>query len=101
MGTTLAYAWVLAAVIKSSTSRTDMLTWALIGFAVQVVAFMVARVILGKGMRERMAAGDISVGLVLAGMSLAFGFLNAAVMVPDPTGDIARIIDHISATSAN
>ncbi len=96
MGTTVGYAIVLASVIKSSTSRADMLTWSLVGLLVQILAFLVARVLVGKDMRERMARGDIVVGIVLAGMSVSFGLLNAATMVPDDSGQISRLLDLVA-----
>ena len=77
------YALVLASIIRSAVSRGDMLTWGLIGLAVQLLAFVVARLVIGPAMRDRIERGDTSAGIIVAGLSLSFGLLNAATMTPD------------------
>lgn len=82
-GTLTGYALVLSSIIRNAVSRGDLLTWAIVGLAVQLLAFLVARLIVGPGLRARVEAGEIGAGIVLAGLSIAFGLLNAATMTPD------------------
>jgi len=82
-GTLIGYTLVLCSIMRHAISRTDMLSWGLVGFAVQLLALGVARLVLGPTMRERIARGDVAAGIVVAGLSLAFGLLNAATMTPD------------------
>ena len=80
-GALLGYALVLASVLANAVSRGDLLTWGVIGLLVQVLAFYVARCLLGAGLTRRMEEGQVSSGLLLGTVSLAAGMLNAASMV--------------------
>ena len=82
-GTLTGYALVLCSIMRNAVSRTDMLSWGLVGLVVQLLALVVARLLLGPALRDRMERGDLAAGVVLAGLSLAFGLLNAATMTPD------------------
>lgn len=82
-GTLTGYALVLCSIMRNAVSRTDMLSWGLVGLVVQLLALVVARLVLGPALRDRMERGDLAAGIVLAGLSLAFGLLNAATMTPD------------------
>jgi putative membrane protein len=82
-GTLTGYVLVLCSVMRHAVSRTDMLSWGLVGLAVQFLALVAARLLLGPGLRERMERGDLATGIVMAGLGLAFGLLNAATMAPD------------------
>ncbi|MFC0410024.1 DUF350 domain-containing protein [Roseomonas elaeocarpi] len=84
-GTLTGYALVLCSIMRGAVSRADMLSWGLVGLAVQLLALLLARLIIGPGLRERMERGDLAAGIVLAGLSLACGLLNAATMTPDGT----------------
>ena len=53
------------------------------GFAVQLLALGVARLVIGPTLRGGIERGDLAAGIVVAGLSLAFGLLNAATMTPD------------------
>ena len=82
-GTLTGYVLVLCNVMRHSVSRTDMLSWGLVALVVQLLALLGARLIIGPALRERMERGDLAVGIVVAGLSIAFGLLNAATMTPD------------------
>lgn len=81
-GALLGYALVLASVLSHAVSRVDLVAWGLVGLVVQVVAFFVARLLLGRDLARNMEAGQPASGLVLAMVSIAAGVLNAAAMVP-------------------
>ncbi len=80
-GALLGYAIVLGSVLSHATSRGDLVAWGLVGLVVQIAAFFVARILLGSGLRERIEAGQLSSGILLATISLVAGVLNAATMV--------------------
>jgi len=80
-GALLGYALVLASVMASATSRADLLIWAIIGFAVQLAALGVARLVLGPGLRGRIEAGELASGLLVGVIALAAGIINAATML--------------------
>ena len=82
-GTLTGYVLVLCSVMRHAVSRTDMLSWGIVALFVQLLALLGARLIVGPALRERMERGDLSAGIVVAGLSLAFGLLNAATMTPD------------------
>ncbi|MGI4800239.1 MAG: DUF350 domain-containing protein [Janthinobacterium lividum] len=82
-GTLTGYILVLCSVMRHAVSRTDMLSWGAVALVVQLLALLAARLILGPGLRDRVERGDLAAGIVVAGLSLAFGLLNAATMTPD------------------
>ncbi|NCY25028.1 MAG: DUF350 domain-containing protein [Alphaproteobacteria bacterium] len=80
-GALLGYALVLASVLAHAVSRGDLLVWGVIGLAVQVLAFFVARLLLGPELTRRMEEGQVASGLFLGVISLTAGMLNAASMI--------------------
>jgi len=80
-GALLGYALVMASVLANAVSRGDLLTWGVIGLLVQVLAFYVARWLLGADLARRIEEGQVSSGLLLGTVSLAAGMLNAASMI--------------------
>jgi putative membrane protein len=91
MGTLTGYVLVLGSIMRHAVSHTDMLIWGLVGLVVQLLALGVARLIVGPGIRARMERGDMATGIVLAGLSIAFGLLNAATMTPDGSSATAGL----------
>lgn len=88
-GTLTGYVLVLCSIMRNAVSRTDMLSWGLVGLAVQLLALVVARLIIGPAIRERIECGDLAAGIMVAGLSFAFGLLNAATMTPDGSSAVA------------
>lgn len=80
-GALLGYALVLAAIISGAQSHLDLLSWGVVGLAVQLLALGCGRLILGPAMRARVEAADPATGLVLAALALAAGIINAATML--------------------
>jgi putative membrane protein len=80
-GALLGYALVLASVLAHAVSRGDLLVWGVISLAVQVLAFFVARLLLGPELTRRMEEGQVASGLFLGVISLTAGMLNAASMI--------------------
>jgi putative membrane protein len=80
-GAILGYALVLASVISGATSRADLLVWGAIGLVVQLLVLLLARLVLGAGLAERLEAGQASTGGFLGAMALAAGIINATTML--------------------
>jgi putative membrane protein len=80
-GALLGYALVLSSVLAHAISRGDLLVWGVIGLMVQVLAFFVARLLLGRDLSRRMEEGQVASGVTLGAISLAAGMLNAATMI--------------------
>lgn len=80
-GALLGYAVVLASVTAHALSRADLVIWSLVGLAVQILAFLVARGVYGPTLKARMEEGCVAAGAFLGSVSLAAGVLNAACMI--------------------
>jgi len=80
-GAIIGYAVVLASIISGATSRADLLAWGAVGFVVQLLALGIARLLIGRGLREHMREGQVASGLFLGALSLAAGIINAATML--------------------
>ena len=79
-GALLGYAVVIASVMSQAISRADLLIWGVVGFMVQIAAFILARWLLGPDLPQRMEDDQLSSGIFLGTVSLAAGVLNAATM---------------------
>ena len=69
----------LASAIVHSVSLLDMAVWGLIALIIQLLAYLIARLLLPNLARD-IPAGQIASGVFLAALSLAIGLLNAACM---------------------
>jgi len=78
-GAVLGFTFPLAASIRQSAHPWDMMLWALIAAAVQLLVYVAVRYSL-LNVSRRIPDGQISTGIVLAALSVAAGILNAACM---------------------
>jgi putative membrane protein len=78
-GSLLGFVIPLASVIGHSASLIDVVIWGVIALAVQLVGFMVARMVLPH-LSAAIERGSITGAIVLAGLSLALGIIDAACM---------------------
>lgn len=79
-GGILGFAIALSGVISNSVSLVDFATWALIALIAQALAFALVRFMFMPAIVKRIEEGEVSAGIVLAAVSIAFGLLNAACM---------------------
>jgi putative membrane protein len=77
--TLMGYSLPLAAAIIHSVHPWDMMLWAIIALVVQVLVFVVVRLIL-PDLTRHIAEGQVASGAFLGCVSLAAGILNAACM---------------------
>jgi len=69
----------LGSVIANSLNVIDTLIWGLIALVVQVLVFIVARLIVPR-LPKAIEAGEIASAWTLAAFAIAVGILNAACM---------------------
>lgn len=78
-GALVGFALPLASAVSHSVGLGDMLIWGLIALLVQILTFLVVRLIFPKIVAD-IPANQISKGVFLGAVSIAVGILNAACM---------------------
>ena len=78
-GSLLGFIIPLSAAVRHSVSLVDMALWGLVAMTVQIVAFMVARLLV-PGLAQDIPNNKTSTGFFLGSLSLGVGLLNAACM---------------------
>lgn len=78
-GAVLGFAMPIANVIAHSDTLADLAVWGVIAGAVQLLAWMVARVALPR-LKEDIAAGRVAPATLVAALSITVGLINAACM---------------------
>jgi len=78
-GALVGFALPLSKSIEQSHSPADMLVWALVALAVQILAFFLAGLI-APGLGRRISAGEDAAGVIAAAVAVGIGLINAACM---------------------
>ncbi len=78
-GAVIGFALPLSSAISNSLSLLDCAIWGLVALIVQVLTFLMLRVLL-RQLPERIAQGEMAVGIFAAASAIAVGILNAACM---------------------
>jgi putative membrane protein len=81
LGALVGYVLPLTAAMRSSVNLIDFVIWAGIAAVVQILAYVVARIIM-PDVSKRITDNDLAAGALLGGVALAFGMINAASMTP-------------------
>ena len=79
LGAVLGFSLPLASAAANSVSIFDFAVWALIGMALQVLAYLVASRMMND-LPGRIERGEMAAGAWAGGVALAMGLLNAACM---------------------
>jgi putative membrane protein len=79
-GTALGLALPLASLAAHAVSIADLLVWALVALAAQVVLWVVLRRLLFKDLKEAIESDRASVGGLLGALALGLGLINAACL---------------------
>jgi putative membrane protein len=79
VGAVIGFTLPLASVIIHSVSLLDMVIWSAVALVVQVAVFFCVAVLL-RGLSRRIEAGNSAAGILVAGVSVAIGIVNAASM---------------------
>jgi putative membrane protein len=80
-GTIVGVALPLHAVISHSVSLADAAIWGAVAAAVQIAAYLLARIAVG-GISRQITDNVGSAGIFAASISIAVGLINAAAMTP-------------------
>ena len=78
-GALLGFILPLSSAIAHSVAFVDMLVWGVIALVVQIVVFLVVRVV-EPDLKRRIEAGEVAAAAKLGVFALGFGILNAACM---------------------
>jgi len=78
-GSLLGFIVPLAAAVRHSVSLVDMALWGLVAMVVQIVAYIVVKMLIPT-LTEDIPANKTSTGFFLGTLSLGVGLLNAACM---------------------
>lgn len=79
-GALVGYVLPLASALSHTVSLIEFSAWASLAGVIQIVTFHVVRVIALPDVKTRIENGETSIGVYLAGVSIAVGLLNAASM---------------------
>lgn len=80
IGAVIGFALALAGAISNSVSLMDFAIWGVVALFAQTVAFAIVRFVFMPRIVQRINDNEISAGIVLGGISVAVGLLNAACM---------------------
>ncbi len=80
VGAQIGFALALGSAISNSTHILDFLLWGVIALIAQLLAFAVVRFLFLPQVSERITNNEISAGIILGGISVAVGILNAACL---------------------
>lgn len=80
IGALLGFALALASAASHSVSIIDFVIWGAVALVAQTLAFAIVRFMLMPKIVERINNNEVAAGVVLGGVSVAVGILNAACM---------------------
>jgi putative membrane protein len=78
-GALIGFILPLASAIAHSVGYLDMIVWGIVALVVQLLAFLMARV-LDRDLKRRIEAGETAAATKLGALALGSGVLNAACM---------------------
>jgi len=79
-GALIGYVLPLASALSHTVSLPEFAAWAALAGVIQIAAFTGVRLIALPDVKARVEANEVSIGIYLAGISIAVGVLNAACM---------------------
>lgn len=79
-GALIGYVLPLASALSHTVSLPEFCAWALLAGVIQIAVFTGVRFVALKDVKARVENNEISIGVYMAGISIAVGLLNAACM---------------------
>ncbi|WP_297509092.1 DUF350 domain-containing protein [uncultured Caulobacter sp.] len=79
-GALIGYVLPLASALSHTVSLPEFAAWAALAGVIQIAAFTGVRLVALPDVKTRIENGETSIGVYLAGISIAVGVLNAACM---------------------
>ena len=80
VGALIGYVLPLASALSHTVSLPEFAAWAALAGVIQIAAFTGVRLVALPDVKARIEANEVSIGVYLAGISIAVGVLNAACM---------------------
>jgi putative membrane protein len=80
IGAVIGFALALASAASNSVSLQDFAIWGVVALIAQLIAFAIVRFLFLPRIVQRINENEVSAGIVLGGVSVAVGLLNAACM---------------------
>ncbi|CAA0079362.1 Uncharacterised protein [BD1-7 clade bacterium] len=80
VGAIIGFALAVASAASNSVSLVDFVIWGVVALIAQVFAFLLVRFMFMPRIVQRITDNEISAGIMLGGISVAVGLLNAACM---------------------
>lgn len=80
VGALVGFSLALGSAASNSVSIIDFIIWGAVALIAQTIAFAIVRFLFMPRIVERINANEVSAGIVLGGVSIAVGILNAACM---------------------
>lgn len=80
-GSMIGVALPLHSAISHSVSLVDALIWGAVAAAIQIVAYLIARLVSGR-ISHQITEGVSAAGVFSAGVAISVGLVNAAAMTP-------------------
>jgi putative membrane protein len=79
-GALIGYVLPLGSALSHTVSLPEFVAWAALAGVIQIAAFTGVRLVALPAVKARVEANEVSIGIYLAGISIAVGVLNAACM---------------------
>lgn len=79
-GAIIGFAIAVASAAENSVSLLDFVIWGGVALVAQLVAYFIVRLLFMPKIAQRLVAGEVSAGIILASVSIAVGLLNASCM---------------------
>ncbi|MEI8593702.1 DUF350 domain-containing protein [Photobacterium sp. Hal280] len=79
-GSILGYALAISGAASNSVNFIDFSIWGVVALLAQMLAYVIVRIGFMPRIAERIEAGEIPAGLLMAATSVSVGLLNAACM---------------------
>lgn len=80
VGAVIGFCIALAGAASNSVSIVDFIVWGVVALIAQLLAFAILRFTFMPKIAERINNDEVSAGVMLGGVSIAVGLLNAACM---------------------
>ena len=79
-GAIVGFSIALSSAAEYSEGLLDFAIWGAVGLVAQLVAFAIVRILLMPKVSDRLTAGEVPAGVMVAAISIAVGLLNGACM---------------------
>jgi len=79
-GAIIGFALPVASALSQTVNMFEFAAWALLAGVIQILAFLIVRIIVVKDLHTRIERGEVAMAIYLAAVAIAVGLINAASM---------------------